>query len=110
MEKELEALIRQLQKNNENVDSTNASIEALIKQNENLNIQPELEALITQSQKLIKLMKDNRNSLKNAIKSIEFPEQKEIDLSSIDKTNKLLEELLKEQQKECKISVNLILE
>lgn len=107
MDSELEALIVQLQKNNETADTTNSAIEALIKQNENLNIQPELEALIQQGISLRSLLEKNSESLKNAIESIKFPEQKEVDLKCIEETNNLLKEILNESKKECKISVKL---
>lgn len=93
MEEQLDALILQGQKNNE---ETNGLLEALIVQNKNNNTQPEIEALIVQNNNLTKTVKSGRDKIVEAVKELKTEPIKELSISNPDDISKAVVERLGE--------------
>ena len=93
MEEQLDALILQGQKNNE---ETNGLLEAIIVQNKNNNTQPEIEALIVQNKNLTKTVKSGRDKIVEAVKELKTEPVKELSISNPDDISKAVVERLGE--------------
>lgn len=92
MEEVLETIILQNKKNSE---ETNSLLEALVHQGGKNNIDDILETIISQNEKMVKQMKATQKSI---------TDKPDI---SMEKTNKLLNDLLEESKKDTKINVTL---
>lgn len=93
MEDQLDALILQGQRNNE---ETNGLLEALIVQNKNNNTQPEIEALIVQNKNLTKTVKSGRDKIVEAVKELKTEPVKELSISNPEDISKAVVERLSE--------------